>query len=109
MDKFLIAAVGLIIISALLGYGNLSSVGFFAPPSSNDKINQQNPQDNQNVQENSNGTTESTQTSRTTCDVCGGSGVCWYCGGTGIQYNGFPCSECGGTGKCWACGGTGFV
>lgn len=44
------------------------------------------------------------------CRECGGSGVCWVCGGDGIVFSlpeGWWCAACQGTGKCYDCGGTG--
>ena len=44
---------------------------------------------------------------RFTCDLCNGSTkvLCGMCNGSG--YDPDPCRICGGTGKCWYCGGSG--
>lgn len=46
------------------------------------------------------------------CQQCGGSGICWVCGGDGIVLSipeGWWCAACQGTGKCHVCGGDGVV
>ena len=45
-----------------------------------------------------------------TCTVCGGSGKCSWCDGSGWTiWQLQECSHCGGTGKCSNCDGTGKV
>jgi hypothetical protein len=41
------------------------------------------------------------------CELCGGSGKCHYCRGSGRYLPDTTCSPCKGTGQCNACGGTG--
>jgi len=43
-----------------------------------------------------------------TCSVCGGTGDCQNCNGTGKTALIFNCSVCKGTGECQNCNGTGF-
>lgn len=45
-----------------------------------------------------------------TCGICGGSGRCSECGGSGVSYfgHGHICGACGGYGKCATCGGRGI-
>lgn len=45
-----------------------------------------------------------------TCGICGGSGRCSECGGSGISYFGHAhiCGACGGDKRCTTCGGRGI-
>lgn len=45
-----------------------------------------------------------------TCGICGGSGRCSECGGSGISYFGHAhiCGACGGDKRCTTCGGSGI-
>ncbi len=42
------------------------------------------------------------------CEVCNGTGDCWWCDGTGEDDNGDECLDCDNTKICDTCNGTGI-